>query len=39
MATMCLTEVQSGSDLSLVRTRALPADDGSYRVSGTKIFV
>jgi len=38
-ATMCLTEAQSGSDLSLVRTRALPADHGSYRVTGTKIFV
>ncbi|MBI1206194.1 MAG: acyl-CoA dehydrogenase [Azospirillum sp.] len=37
--TMCLTEAQSGTDLGLVRTRAVPADDGSYRVTGTKIFI
>ena len=37
--TMCLTEPQSGSDLGLVRTKAEPAEGGSYRVTGTKIFI
>jgi alkylation response protein AidB-like acyl-CoA dehydrogenase len=37
--TMCLTEPQCGTDLGLIRTKAVPADDGSYRVSGTKIFI
>ncbi|XUW93517.1 acyl-CoA dehydrogenase C-terminal domain-containing protein (plasmid) [Burkholderia sp. M6-3] len=37
--TMCLTEPHCGSDLGLLKTRAEPADDGSYRVTGTKIFV
>jgi alkylation response protein AidB-like acyl-CoA dehydrogenase len=37
--TMCLTEPQCGTDLGLIRTRAEPRDDGSYRVSGTKIFI
>jgi alkylation response protein AidB-like acyl-CoA dehydrogenase len=37
--TMCLTEPQAGSDLGLVRTRAQPAPDGSYELTGTKIFV
>ncbi|HEY1148043.1 MAG TPA: acyl-CoA dehydrogenase family protein [Pseudoduganella sp.] len=37
--TMCMTEPQAGSDLSLVRTRATPAGDGSFRVTGTKIFI
>jgi alkylation response protein AidB-like acyl-CoA dehydrogenase len=37
--TMCLTEPQCGTDLGLVRTKAVPADDGSYRISGTKIFI
>ncbi|UCH73110.1 MAG: acyl-CoA dehydrogenase C-terminal domain-containing protein [Rhodospirillales bacterium] len=37
--TMCLTEPHSGTDLGLIRTRAEPADDGSYRISGTKIFI
>jgi alkylation response protein AidB-like acyl-CoA dehydrogenase len=37
--TMNLTEPQAGSDLALVRTRAEPQDDGSYRVFGTKIFI
>ena len=36
---MNLTESQAGSDLSLVRTRAQPQADGSYRVFGTKIFI
>jgi len=37
--TMNLTEPQAGSDLALVRTRAEPQDDGSYRLFGTKIFI
>ncbi|MBL0423169.1 acyl-CoA dehydrogenase [Ramlibacter sp. AW1] len=37
--TMNLTEPQAGSDLALVRTRAEPQPDGSYRVFGTKIFI
>jgi alkylation response protein AidB-like acyl-CoA dehydrogenase len=37
--TMCLTEPESGSDLSRLRTRALPAEDGSWRISGAKIFI
>jgi 3-(methylsulfanyl)propanoyl-CoA dehydrogenase len=37
--TMCLTEPQCGTDLGLVRTRAVPRDDGSYCLSGTKTFV
>jgi hypothetical protein len=37
--TMNLTEPQAGSDLSLLRTRADRADDGSYRITGTKIFI
>jgi len=36
---MNLTEPQAGSDLSLVRTRAEPQPDGSYRLFGTKIFI
>ncbi len=37
--TMNLTEPQAGSDLALVRTRAEPQGDGTYRLSGTKIFI
>ncbi len=37
--TMNLTEPQAGSDLALVRTRAEPQGDGSYRISGTKTFI
>ncbi len=37
--TMCLTEPQAGSDLGLLRTRAEPNTDGSYAISGTKIFI
>jgi alkylation response protein AidB-like acyl-CoA dehydrogenase len=37
--TMCLTEPQSGSDLSGVRTRAVPDGDGRFRISGTKIYI
>jgi 3-(methylthio)propanoyl-CoA dehydrogenase len=36
---MNLTEPQAGSDLSMVRTRADPQPDGSYRLFGTKIFI
>lgn len=39
LPTMCLTEPQCGSDLSLLRTRAKPLDDGSYEITGTKIFI
>ncbi len=37
--TMCLTEPHAGSDVGLARTRAETAADGSYRISGTKIFI
>jgi butyryl-CoA dehydrogenase len=37
--TMCLTEPHSGTDLGLVRTKAVPQDDGSYQLTGTKIFI
>ena len=37
--TMCLTESHSGTDLGLLRTRALPQGDGSYRITGSKIFI
>jgi alkylation response protein AidB-like acyl-CoA dehydrogenase len=37
--TMNLTEPQAGSDLSLVRSRAEPQSDGSYKVFGTKIYI
>lgn len=37
--TMCLTEAHSGSDLGLLRTRAEPMPDGSYRITGNKIFI
>jgi len=37
--TMNLTEPQCGTDLGLVRTRAAPQADGSYKVTGTKIFI
>ncbi|QVM94299.1 acyl-CoA dehydrogenase C-terminal domain-containing protein [Pseudomonas sp. SORT22] len=36
---MCLTEPHAGTDLGLIRTRAEPRADGSYRVTGTKIFI
>ena len=37
--TMCLTEPHCGTDLGLLKTKAEPADDGTYRISGTKIFI
>jgi 3-(methylsulfanyl)propanoyl-CoA dehydrogenase len=37
--TMNLTEPQCGTDLGLVRTKAVPQPDGSYKITGTKIFI
>ncbi len=37
--TMCLTEPHCGTDLGMIRTRATPNDDGSYTVTGTKIWI
>ncbi len=37
--TMCLTEPQAGTDLGILRTKAVPAGDGAYLVTGTKIFI
>ena len=37
--TMCLTESQAGTDLGLLRSRAEPDNEGSYRINGTKIFI
>ena len=37
--TMALTEPQAGSGLADVRTRAVPQDDGTYRITGNKIFI
>ena len=36
---MCLTEAHCGTDLGLLRTQAVPRGDGSYSLSGTKIFI
>lgn len=38
-ASMCLTEAHSGSDLGIIRTKAIPQEDGSYNVTGNKIFI
>ncbi|NQY35657.1 MAG: acyl-CoA dehydrogenase C-terminal domain-containing protein [Alteromonadaceae bacterium] len=38
-ASMCLTESHAGSDLGIIRTKAVPQEDGSYRVTGNKIFI
>jgi alkylation response protein AidB-like acyl-CoA dehydrogenase len=38
-ATMNLTEPQAGSDVGALKTRAEPNGDGSWRISGTKIFI
>jgi hypothetical protein len=38
-ATMCLTEAHAGTDLGILRTKAEPDADGSYRITGTKIFI
>lgn len=37
--TMCLTEPHSGTDLGLIKTKAEPNADGSFNISGTKIFI
>jgi alkylation response protein AidB-like acyl-CoA dehydrogenase len=37
--TMCLTEPHCGTDLGLLRTKAEPQADGSYRITGQKIFI
>mgnify|MGYP003135223078 FL=1 len=37
--TMCLTEPHCGTDLGIIKTRAEPLEDGSYAISGTKIFI
>jgi alkylation response protein AidB-like acyl-CoA dehydrogenase len=37
--TMCLTEAHSGSDLGILRTKAEPRGDGSFAITGTKIFI
>ena len=37
--TMCLTEPHCGTDLGLIKTRAVPQADGTYAVTGTKIFI
>ncbi|MCQ8279806.1 acyl-CoA dehydrogenase C-terminal domain-containing protein [Acetobacteraceae bacterium KSS8] len=36
---MCLTESHCGTDLGLMRTRAVPNEDGSFRITGNKIFI
>ena len=38
-ATMNLTEPQAGSDVGALKTRAVPAGDGSWKIAGTKIFI
>jgi len=37
--TMCLTEAHCGTDLGMLRTKAVPQDDGSYKLTGSKIFI
>lgn len=37
--TMCLTEAHAGTDLGIIKTKAVPEKDGLYRISGTKIFI
>ena len=37
--TMCLTEAHCGTDLGLLTTKAVPRDDGSYAITGNKIFI
>ncbi len=39
VGTMCLTESHCGTDLGLLRTKAEPQPDGSYRLTGNKIFI
>ncbi|ONG41540.1 acyl-CoA dehydrogenase [Alkanindiges hydrocarboniclasticus] len=37
--TMCLTEPHAGTDLGIIKTKAVANDDGSYSITGTKIFI
>lgn len=37
--TMCLTEAHAGTDLGMIKSRAEPASDGSYSITGSKIFI
>lgn len=37
--TMCLTEPQCGTDLGLIQTKAIPQEDGTFKLTGTKIFI
>ncbi|ELA08557.1 acyl-CoA dehydrogenase [Moraxella macacae 0408225] len=37
--TMCLTEPHAGTDLGIIKTKATPNDDGSFNITGTKIFI
>jgi alkylation response protein AidB-like acyl-CoA dehydrogenase len=37
--TMCLTEPHAGSDVGIINTQAVPNDDGSFKLTGTKIFI
>jgi alkylation response protein AidB-like acyl-CoA dehydrogenase len=39
LGTMCLTEPHCGTDLGLLRSKAVPQADGSYRIAGQKIFI
>lgn len=39
LGTMCLTESHCGTDLGLLRTKAEPQVDGSYKITGSKIFI
>ncbi|MDO6428184.1 acyl-CoA dehydrogenase C-terminal domain-containing protein [Thalassotalea sp. 1_MG-2023] len=38
-ASMCLTEAHAGTDLGMIRTKAVPQADGSYNITGNKIFI
>ena len=38
-ATIVMTEPHAGSDIGLARTKAVPQDDGTYKITGTKIFI
>ena len=37
--TMCLTEAHAGTDLGIIHTKAVPNEDGSYAITGQKIFI
>ena len=39
LGTMCLTEPHCGTDLGQMRTKAEPNDDGSFSITGTKIYI